>query len=426
MRRERKSNNHWAPGGRKATEDLESKKSRSELKATEDLESRKSRRELKATEDLENRWSRSKLPLPMIQLTPEALRQMIEEASAQAASRANDEHGPVDQQTDDWLEEEVESRPSLPEDELPPPPPPPRGAPPEEHRPQRRGQAATRQASIGRTENRQTFPLVVAPPRRSPFAAHILAEAVQTGIKIPDISKYDGTNDPQDRFLAKVDLLDISDAAYCKIFRTTLAGKAMTWFNQLPIGTIDSFEQLSQHFLHHFAINKRYPKTASYLFTVVQREHESLRVRAKVSEAVLEVPHVNPELLASIMQQNLRSGRFRESIAGKPPATLDELLVRAEKYIRIEETSWLRAATPSKRRVEEGDHSRRQVMRTTKVIEGTSPPRYNLVYPIKCIPRRDPCRSRTTGDSPLAAPHEGKSQEDEIEQILSISQGPQS
>ncbi|KAL0367461.1 UNVERIFIED_CONTAM: hypothetical protein Sradi_3636200 [Sesamum radiatum] len=84
---------------------------------------------------------------------------MIEDASAQAVSRAiaqyiaehavpprpprhprrghrvdlapgNDEQGPVDQQSVDQLEEEVESRPSLPEVELPPPPPPPRKAPP--------------------------------------------------------------------------------------------------------------------------------------------------------------------------------------------------------------------------------------------------------------------------------------------------------
>ncbi|KAL0295127.1 UNVERIFIED_CONTAM: hypothetical protein Sradi_6851200 [Sesamum radiatum] len=136
----------------------------------------------------------------------------------------------------------------------------------------------------------------------------------------------------------------------------------MAWFNQLPIGTIESFEQLSQRFLHHFAINKRYPKTASYLFIVIQREYESLREYVqRFSEAVLEVP-VNPELLASIMQQNLRRGRFRESIAGKPPASLDELLVRAEKYIRIEETPGIRTITPSKRRAEEeGGHSKRHV-----------------------------------------------------------------
>ncbi|KAL0284534.1 UNVERIFIED_CONTAM: hypothetical protein Sradi_7194600 [Sesamum radiatum] len=265
---------------------------------------------------------------------------MIEGALAQAASRAtakyvaqhailprpprhphkdhgvdlapgSKEQGPADQQADDQVEEEVESRPSPPEDELSPLPP--KEAPLEECRPQGRSQAAA---------------------RRSPFATHILAEAIQPGIKIPNISEYDGTNDPQDHldhFLAKADLLDISNAAYCKIFRMTLAGKTMTWFNQLPSGTIDSFEQLSQRFLHHFAINKRYPKTVSYLFTVIQREHESLRDYVqRFSEAVLEVPHVNPELLASIMPQNLRMGRFCESIAGKPPATLDELLVRAE------------------------------------------------------------------------------------------------
>ncbi|KAL0427649.1 UNVERIFIED_CONTAM: hypothetical protein Slati_2939700 [Sesamum latifolium] len=186
----------------------------------------------------------------------------------------------------------------------------------------------------------------------------------------------------------------------------------MAWFNQLPIRTIESFEQLSQRFLHHFAINKRYPKTASYLFTVIQREHESLRDYVqRFSKAVLEVPHVNPELLASIMQQNLCRGRFRASIAGKAPATLDKLLARAEKYIRIEETSDVRTITPSKRRAkEEGGHSRRNVSDNNQKERRHVPPS-----------DIDPCCSRTTGDSPVAAPHEGRSQEDEVELILPVS-----
>ncbi|KAL0393025.1 UNVERIFIED_CONTAM: hypothetical protein Sradi_2525300 [Sesamum radiatum] len=288
----------------------------------------------------------------------------------------NKEQGPANQQVDDRLEEEAESRHSLPEDELPPPPP--KEAPLEERGPQRRSQATARQASIKGTEKVQTFPLAVAPPRRSPFATHILAEAIQLRIKIPNINEYDGTKDPQDhldQFLAKADLLDISNAAYCKIFRTTLAGKAMTWFNQLPSGTTDSFEQLSQRFLHHFAINKRYPKTASYLFTIIQREHESLRDYVqRFSEAVLEVPHVNPVLLANIMQQNLRMGRFRESIAGKTPATLDELLVRVEKYIQIEETSGIRTATSSKRRAEKEDHSKHHTSESSQRDRRRLPP----------------------------------------------------
>ncbi|KAL0416567.1 UNVERIFIED_CONTAM: hypothetical protein Slati_3488600 [Sesamum latifolium] len=158
----------------------------------------------------------------------------------------------------------------------------------------------------------------------------ILAEALPQGIRILTLMDYDGTGDPEDhlhKFLAKADLLDMSDAGYCKVFRTTLSGRAM-----------------------------RYPKTASYLFTIVQQEHESLRDYVqRFSEAVLEVPHLNPELLASILQQGLRRGRFRESIADKPPTTLDELLKRAAKYIWIEEALKSKADINNKRKVREGE-----------------------------------------------------------------------
>ncbi|KAI3463438.1 hypothetical protein Pfo_020101 [Paulownia fortunei] len=83
---------------------------------------------------------------------------------------------------------------------------------------------------------------------------------------------------------------------------------------------------------------------AAYLFSIAQKEKESIRdyVR-RFMEGVHEVPHVNHELMVGIMQQNLRHGRFKESIVGRPPVTLDELLKRAEKYIRIEETTIMTA-----------------------------------------------------------------------------------
>ncbi|KAL0284243.1 UNVERIFIED_CONTAM: hypothetical protein Sangu_2837800 [Sesamum angustifolium] len=160
-------------------------------------------------------------------------------------------------------------------------------------------------------------------------------------MRIPSLTKYNGTGDPKDhldKFLAKANLLDMTDAGYCKILSSTLAGKAMTWFNQLPTLTIENFEQLSKHFLYHFSINKIYPKTAPYLFTVVQQEQESLRDYVqRFLKTVLEVPHFNHELLTNILQQGLHRGRFRESIVGKPPTPLDDLLERADKYILIEE-----------------------------------------------------------------------------------------
>ncbi|KAL0319945.1 UNVERIFIED_CONTAM: hypothetical protein Sradi_5256000 [Sesamum radiatum] len=162
----------------------------------------------------------------------------------------------------------------------------------------------------------------------------------------------------------------------------------MTWFNQLPPGTIEAFEQLSQCFLHHFAINKQYPKTASYLFTTVQHEHKGLREYVqRFLEAVLEVPHVNPELLASIIQQNLKSSRFKESISGKIPTTKEELLVRAKKYIRIEETAGTRTMTPMKRRSIKGVVI---LPKAEEAEESTNICPNNLVhYMPSCVPRAE-------------------------------------
>ncbi|KAL0313129.1 UNVERIFIED_CONTAM: hypothetical protein Sradi_5712200 [Sesamum radiatum] len=141
--------------------------------------------------------------------------------------------------------------------------------------------------------------------RRSPFAPAILAEALP-GVKVSNLSEFDGSGDPQehlDKFYAKIDWYDLSDAAYCKVFRTTLSKRALAWFNQLPAGTISSLEQLTKRFLHHFSMKKA-PKTAAFLFTIRQKENESLRdYMQRFVEAVHEVPHVNHELLASIVQQ---------------------------------------------------------------------------------------------------------------------------
>ncbi|KAL0298484.1 UNVERIFIED_CONTAM: hypothetical protein Sradi_6508200 [Sesamum radiatum] len=151
--------------------------------------------------------------------------------------------------------------------------------------------------------------LVVAPPRCSPFSAAILAEALPAGVKVSNPSEYDETGDPQEHL----------DKIYAKI---------------------DCLEQLTQRFLHHFSMNKRVPKIAAFLFTIRQKENEPLTdYMQRFVEAVHEVPHVNHELLASIIQQNMLPGRFKESIAGKPPNTMEDLLMRSQKYIRIEESN---------------------------------------------------------------------------------------
>ncbi|KAL0291121.1 UNVERIFIED_CONTAM: hypothetical protein Scaly_2649100 [Sesamum calycinum] len=266
----------------------------------------------------------------MIQLTQEALLALIHDASTRAAAQA--------------MAQFAAQHP------INPPPPSPRrsrelsSAPEEE-------------------EQRQEEPSL---PTAQPLLHRNFSRSASCGRQSIQLSEYDGTGDPQehlDKFYAKIDWYDLSDAAYCKVFRTTLSKRALAWFNQLPAGTISSLEQLTQRFLHHFSMNKRVPKTAAFLFTIRQRENEPLRdYMQRFIEAVHEVPHINHELLASIIQQNLLPGRFKESIAGKPPSTMEDLLMRSQKYIRIEESN---SSDPSpgvkrKRREEEKEPRKKE------------------------------------------------------------------
>ncbi|KAL2246159.1 UNVERIFIED_CONTAM: hypothetical protein Sindi_2884100 [Sesamum indicum] len=243
---------------------------------------------------------------PMIQLTQEALLALIRDASTRAAAQA--------------VAQFVAQQP------VNPPPPSPR----------------------------RSRELSSAPEEEEQRREEVNTEALPAGLKVSNLPEYDGARDPQehlDKFYAKIDWYDLSDAAYCKVFRTTLSKRALAWFNQLPAGTISSLEQLVQHFLHHFSMNKKIPKTAAYLFTVRQREGETLRdFMQKFVDAVHEVPHVNQELLASIVQQNLQPGRFKESIAGKPPSTMEDLIVRSQKYIRVEESNAMDPSFNNKRK----------------------------------------------------------------------------
>nr|KYP33430.1 Retrovirus-related Pol polyprotein from transposon opus [Cajanus cajan] len=70
------------------------------------------------------------------------------------------------------------------------------------------------------------------------------------------IDKYDGTTDPDehlDVFLTQVTLSTIDDAALCRIFPTSLKGRALSWFTRLPPNSIDSFSTLSSQFTIQFA-----------------------------------------------------------------------------------------------------------------------------------------------------------------------------
>ncbi|KAL0378353.1 UNVERIFIED_CONTAM: hypothetical protein Sradi_3140800 [Sesamum radiatum] len=88
-------------------------------------------------------------------------------------------------------------------------------------------------------------------------------------------------------------------------------------------------------------------------------ERRGLERRAATNRGVENGGASQPKEYEAIViggELGLRRGRFRESIAGKPPTTLDELLFkRAAKYIRIEEALKPKVDSGNKRKIREGE-----------------------------------------------------------------------
>ncbi|GFS38916.1 hypothetical protein Acr_00g0060170 [Actinidia rufa] len=104
---------------------------------------------------------------------------------------------------------------------------------------------------------------------------------------------YEGKTDPMDHLDSYKSLMSLqgcSDEVMCKAFSATLKGPARSWFRKLSPGTIDSFGELSRLFVANFMSCRNRQKNASHLFTVHQKETESLKDFVKrFNQAILEV-----------------------------------------------------------------------------------------------------------------------------------------
>ncbi|KAL0373135.1 UNVERIFIED_CONTAM: hypothetical protein Scaly_0995100, partial [Sesamum calycinum] len=152
---------------------------------------------------------------------------------------------------------------------------------------------------------------MVAQNRNSPFANKILTEVVDASFRLPDLPKYDGTKDPQEHISAfelVMNLYGETDPINAKLFVTTLAGKSHEWFISLPSGTIESYDQLIEKFTFHFASKKKARRSATYLFTIRQREDESLEsFIGRFNNEILEVHDLRIYMMKYIDEEEMNA-----------------------------------------------------------------------------------------------------------------------
>ena len=175
----------------------------------------------------------------------------------------------------------------------------------------------------------------------SPFTTAVLECPVPFKFRLPQLESFDGLKDPQDQlntFKTTLGLQQPPDEILCRSFPTTLKAAAREWFTKLPTSSIDNFEQLSSAFLRHF-IGGQYPKRpADYLLTIKQGEKETLRLYVKhFIRKTLEVDKADEKVQLTTFKAGLRSRDLVSSLTKNPPKTMAEMLLKAQKYMNVED-----------------------------------------------------------------------------------------
>ncbi|GFZ18269.1 hypothetical protein Acr_27g0000080 [Actinidia rufa] len=153
-----------------------------------------------------------------------------------------------------------------------------------------------------------------------PFTERVMRARVSSTIKLP------------------TQLRGYSNEVMCKAFSATLKGSTRSWFKKLTLGTIDTFGDLSRLFVVNFMSCRVRQKNVSYLFTIHQKETESLKDYVKrFNQAILEVENASDKVVIMAMMEGFHPRPLFDSLTKNVLKTLSTLQCKANKYITAEE-----------------------------------------------------------------------------------------
>ena len=159
---------------------------------------------------------------------------------------------------------------------------------------------------------------------------------------------YDGSSDPYDHMLhfnQAMILNSGNDRLLCKVFPASLKGPALAWFHKLLRGYLNSFGELWVEFVSHYLCSVRQKGNINSLQSIFKWDDESIRnFTRRFGKAVQQIYSYSMDAVL----QNFRTSfgpttPFFQSLSLDPPATMEELYRRADKYSTLEDN--IRAAS---------------------------------------------------------------------------------
>lgn len=191
-------------------------------------------------------------------------------------------------------------------------------------------------------------------PEPQPLSAEIWDAPVPENFKPPHLSVFDGKSDPMEHittFNTRMAVVGAPDSLKCKLLTGTFSDAALRWYMNLPRFSILSYQDMTRKLTQQFSASRHRKVSATSLFNVRQGHNESLRdYLARFNDTTIKVTNPNQEVFVGAFQNGLRAGQFNESLAQKPADSMEEIMARAECYIKGEESNAEKKARDARER----------------------------------------------------------------------------
>ena len=195
-----------------------------------------------------------------------------------------------------------------------------------------------------------------------PFTPSIMASPYPPRFKMPTVPSYDGSTDADEHvenYQAHMLIQNANEAALCKSFCLTLTGAARQWYRRLPPGSINSFQQLASSFSAAFLGSRTRKLGASYLFSIKQRENETLKkYLERFDKAIVQVENCSDDTLTQALREGVKDPRLVWTLAYDRPTSFAHLRgiawrhAEADEYVRSRGLGAQDQDRPANRRTE--------------------------------------------------------------------------
>ncbi|GJX33545.1 reverse transcriptase domain-containing protein, partial [Tanacetum coccineum] len=187
----------------------------------------------------------------------------------------------------------------------------------------------------------------------TPFVRWIKEYHLLDGLKMPShVGCYDKKGDP-DNFLHLLEgtirmqkwLIHVA----CHMFTYTLKDSSRIWWSSQKAGCILNYEDLKAKFQSHFSQQKRFTKTHLAVYSIKQREGESVRAFAtRYIDDTLQILGLHEDQRISGFVHGLKARNLVEHLSTNLPSTNKGLMENTYTWIKAREV-----ATNELRKVEE-------------------------------------------------------------------------